>query len=953
MQGAGARSPRRSRRAFPSPAQSRPGMERSAMSNNSMRSLSSLKGSGMQSMRSLNSLKSAAAPSRQTSTRNQQALERSNSTGQSSMASKSPDSTGWSKSPESSIEHNDFNSSISNMPLGGIIENDLENGPITTTTLNDIEENDIEDSRPLTLEESNRTDGEADSIDNSKRGDRTGMLRGAMKERAGSLGRRFNFTKMMSFRSTKNLRDQDSEEPPPPPPPTRQGRWATNKSPGYVSSSDDDDVDDFTSLSDDQFAIRGSASPMVMRKRNRSKSPGRRNRSKSPGRRGVTPSGLPRRMLKGQRSERPGIMMPGIAPSFRRNTAKSIGFDENGNAHSVAMERQSLMMNDKDDTPRVTRLHELAADPDTTVEALREALEADPRSAAIVDNEGKLPLHIISENTELTENLGEPLDKFILDELIPRNRRALVAQSNDGHFPFVQSLLDWVELVNEIPQRRMSEMGVHLDEKTEAEMLIPWNVVIDDIACWGIKMLSIMIEREPLKAMWVLKIVEVIASIPCFLKNILLIDDDNTRRDLMETRLIHEVILHENSVGPWLVYMIVSDDEIAQARALMYLQLVTDIDQTLSNETGQSSRTRISTAFDTSNHKILERKHKVYLKAAGLPAIIPALMQFRKDHFTEASSSSIVQFILDQALFQPETVLVILLDIFFLFAAVILYTISSNKVFALVSSIQFAPTLQFYANQTAYDLCANGTLTDDYDCSYYNGEFSSISGGSVTLGNQDIDCGIGCQVCRDPSDFQGSVVQYDSTSFLDDLGTKPLITCYNGSVDDSTIDTFLIAAIMFMVLNALYFSVRQACTWLTVPHRYLRSQFGFLRVLLDLVSVVFPVVLLAIFLSYTYDLPTKANGYISPEFYQAWLKNADVYAACSAIAVGLLYLKILFYFKVLNQYTATFIFALGEVSRFCSGTKSAAIVARLLTHPLIFLWNRWSRIFSGSFGSWW
>jgi hypothetical protein len=494
----------------------------------------------------------------------------------------------------------------------------------------------------------------------------------------------------------------------------------------------------------------------------------------------------------------------------------------------------------------------------------------------------------------------------------------------------------------------------HAKNEDATEQLIPWNVVIDDVAGWGIKMLSIMIEREPLKAQWVLKIVEVISSIPCFLKNILLIDDDNTRREMMETRLIHEVILHENSVGPWLVYMIVSDDEIAQDRALMYLKLVTDIEQTLSHETGQSGRTRISTAFGTSNHKILERKHKVYLKAAALPAIIPALMQFKKDDFTEASSSSIVQFILDQALFQPETVLVILMDIFFLFAAVILYTLSSNKFFHLVSQVQFAPTLQFYPNQTAYDLCANGTFADDFACRYYTDEFNTIEVGSITFVGSGIDCGINCQVCRDPSAFEGSILPYDPTSFLSDLGARPLITCYDGNVE-SFIDTFLIASIMFMTLNALYFSVRQLCTWLTVPHRYLRSQFGFLRVLLELISVVFPAILLAIFLSVVYDLPTTKGSYMSPEFHGAWLQNVSVYAACSAVAVGLLYLKILFYFKVLNQYTATFIFALGEV-RLILGCfiLCCHLAFYVLTGVrMLLLFHRSSRTFSGSFGSWW
>jgi hypothetical protein len=283
-----------------------------------------------------------------------------------------------------------------------------------------------------------------------------------------------------------------------------------------------------------------------------------------------------------------------------------------------------------------------------------------------------------------------------------------------------------------------------------------------------------------------------------------------------------------------------------------------------------------------------------------------------------------------------------------------LYTLSSNKFFALVSQVKFAPTLQFYPNQTAYDLCANGTFADDFACRYYTEEFNSIEGGSITFVGSDVDCGINCQVCRDPSAFEGSILQYDPTSFLTDLGASPLITCYDGNVE-SVVDTFLIFAIIFMTLNAFYFIVRQLCTWLTVPHRYLRSQFGFLRVLLDVISVVFPVLLLAVFLLVIYDLPTTKGGYMSPEFHGAWIQNGSVYAACSAVAVGLLYLKILFYFKVLNQYTATFIFALGEVRLILGCFILCCHVAFyiLIGVHMLLLFHRSSRTFSGSFGSWW
>jgi hypothetical protein len=597
-----------------------------------------------------------------------------------------------------------------------------------------------------------------------------------------------------------------------------------------------------------------------------------------------------------------------------------------------------------------TDLHEALADSDSSVEQLRKCLENDPSAASFPDMEGKLPLHIVAENEELHTRLGAELDTFILKELIQKNRRALVTRSTSGEFPFVQAIQDWVENINEVaeatkdspqqldPSPKGSNINRALglvkeasgksfgaffsmdfnsehdsdedqpDGKNDlAERLMPWNVFIDDLAHWSIEMLSQLIEREPLKAMWVLKLVDVVAAIPNFLKTVLLIDDDESRKSILESRLLKEVMLHEASIGKWLVYMITSDDDLAQDRAVLYLQSMTVLEALVTSESRTSSRTSI--AFSASNHNFLERQNKVYVKAASLPEIIPAFMHFNPENFTKCSTTSIVQFILDQKLFQPTTVAVILLDIFFLTLAVVLYTLCSNKVFKHVSDIKYSQQVSYVYNQTSYDLCADGTLTNDDACQYYNQQNTSYNLGSVKIFGGSYDCDISCQVCQDHFNFDGASMVLSEGS---EVGER--ITCYDVA-ETHSIDTFLIFCLMALSVNCFYFLSRSLSAWVTVPRKYLLSQFGLVFTAIDTLSIIFPLVMLAIFLTFVYHLDMlEKDSFLPLGIYNTWMDEADILSACSAAAAGLLYLKIIMYFKVLNQYTATFIFALGEVS---------------------------------------
>lgn len=669
-----------------------------------------------------------------------------------------------------------------------------------------------------------------------------------------------------------------------------------------------------------------------------------------------------------------------------------------------------------------TDLHHALAQPELSLTELRQILDQDPSAASFPDSDGKLPLHVVAENEELHHFLGLDLDSFILNELIQRNRRALVSRSTAGEFPFVQAIQDWVENINEVPDAppplgSMSPMSaspkspsrkrsglikeqgagsassfassiLSIDfnfdssnrddedsassaailkrQQTMAEKLIPWNVFIDDLAFWSIDMLSKLIEREHLKVMWVRKLVDVVAAIPNFIKTILLIDEDTSRKRILETRLLQEVLLHPDSIGNWLVYMITNDDEIAQDRAVSYLQIMTKVDAQVSSDSRRTFSSRTSNAFTTSNNNFTERQNKVYTKAAALPGIIPAFMQFNSSNFTKCSTTSIVQFILDQKLFQPTTVAVILLDIFFLTIAVVLYTLCSNKVFKLVSEIKYSPQVSYMYNQTLLDLCSIGgaNVSDSLDatCQYLQQQNESYSLGAVGIFHGGFyECDAACQVCQGHADFFNQDGSLDEVLVLAEVGSNSstsaagFITCYDAGAAVATnhVDTFLIFCLMALSVNCLYFLSRSLSAWVTVPRKYLLSQFGLVFTLIDTVSIVFPVAMLAIFLIFVYQIDKVENddSLLPKGIYDNWMNDAEILSACSAAVAGLLYLKIIMYFKVLNQYTATFIFALAEVCNILTVTTLVLVCGLSLPTRIYFL-HRLSKISFGSFGSW-
>ena len=101
-----------------------------------------------------------------------------------------------------------------------------------------------------------------------------------------------------------------------------------------------------------------------------------------------------------------------------------------------------------------TRLHELCAAGNATLNELHRALEAEPESAEIKDANGRLPLHILGDNDGLVGSPhGRQIASAFASELMEVYPDGMTAVDDNGHMPFVTIIYDWIVWTYETHER--------------------------------------------------------------------------------------------------------------------------------------------------------------------------------------------------------------------------------------------------------------------------------------------------------------------------------------------------------------------------------------------------------------------------------------------------------------------------------------------------------------------
>lgn len=137
------------------------------------------------------------------------------------------------------------------------------------------------------------------------------------------------------------------------------------------------------------------------------------------------------------------------------------------------------------------------------------------------------------------------------------------------------------------------------------------------------------------------------ASIPELMKTILLIDDEEDRDFALSTSIVRRMMINDCSVGRWLTSMLQSKDRKMAQRVVAYLKLVSDTAGG-ARQGKHESMTRLTPGTVNCDDLINE--------ISRLEDFVPALLALGDRGIEEASSSLVVQRVLDRMISRPFAV---------------------------------------------------------------------------------------------------------------------------------------------------------------------------------------------------------------------------------------------------------------------------------------------------------
>jgi len=166
-------------------------------------------------------------------------------------------------------------------------------------------------------------------------------------------------------------------------------------------------------------------------------------------------------------------------------------------------------------------------------------------------------------------------------------------------------------------------------------------------------------------------IVSTVASIPCFVKTMLLIDDSELRERLFSLPLIRRVILSHHSIGTWLVYMLKERGEVTR-RAVAYICHLSSL-----NVEDMVSPDAIAEQEDIEHFE--DERTRLYVAVEGLENIIPSMLGLDDRSAEKVATASIVRKIMDRIITRPFAMSFLFFDIFFVLMLIVAFrTIASE-----------------------------------------------------------------------------------------------------------------------------------------------------------------------------------------------------------------------------------------------------------------------------------
>ena len=238
------------------------------------------------------------------------------------------------------------------------------------------------------------------------------------------------------------------------------------------------------------------------------------------------------------------------------------------------------------------------------------------------DRRGRLPIHVLSMNRILIVKDPDGCEEVALAliELMGPEKAVQALHSSSGLAPFVYAIGSWTERLHSpggasrgdasvppatsVPagmsdednargslassaasiRRRVPYRSLFLSLPTNESsvsfvnrsklLYLPASVTISDHEVFSIRMLSRMIDDYPEKTREA--ILTNIASVPLFLKSVLLINDPEKMTELTNSTLVKHVVMDKRSINVWLCAML-TDTKDVKMRAAIFIKLLSGL----------------------------------------------------------------------------------------------------------------------------------------------------------------------------------------------------------------------------------------------------------------------------------------------------------------------------------------------------------------------------------------
>jgi hypothetical protein len=261
--------------------------------------------------------------------------------------------------------------------------------------------------------------------------------------------------------------------------------------------------------------------------------------------------------------------------------------------------------------------------------------------------------------------------------LSPRNRNRMLRQAANGRerfFPTKVALTAHAHFCFQILSAILDQLDrLQLSKSTTRRSIFLQRPDADDDTC---SIHSAVQELENLTVQDIgTEIVQSIASIPGFVKTILLLEDDDQRNLVLSTSLFRRVLVSKYSVGRWLTGMLQSDEQRVWVRAVEYLKLASDpschmLDQGSSLRSGPKKKSRTI---------VTEEPDELYQEVAALQDFVPSLLSLGEKEVEDVATTVLVRRVLDRIIARPFTLTVIFCDALFLAILICSYRGAVNR----------------------------------------------------------------------------------------------------------------------------------------------------------------------------------------------------------------------------------------------------------------------------------